>query len=144
MVVIMIIKHLIMKLIKSKTHGYLDYIVGVLLIAAPWIFDFYRGGAESWVPIILGAAVILYSLITDYELGAAKVISFRSHLILDVVGGIFLAVSPWLFGFADYVYLPHLIVGLLELVAVTLTDKDVSAEAHGRDKRVSTGSVSYH
>lgn len=58
-----------MRWIGTKTHGYLDYIMGMLLIAAPWIFGFARDGAETWVPVILGAGVILYSLLTDYELG---------------------------------------------------------------------------
>ncbi len=29
-----------MKIIGTKMHGYLDYIVAILLIAAPWILDF--------------------------------------------------------------------------------------------------------
>jgi hypothetical protein len=121
--------------LKSKTHGYLDYLVGVLLIAAPWIFDFYRGGAESWVPIALGGLTIIYSLFTDYEMGAIRSIPFRAHLTLDVLSGIFLAASPWLFNFADYVYLPHLIVGILEIVAVAMTSRHTSIETHGDDKR---------
>ena len=126
-------------MIKSKTHGYLDYLVGVLLIAAPWIFDFYRGGAESWVPIILGAATIIYSLITDYELGAAKVIPYRAHLTLDVLSGIFLAASPWLFNFSDYVYVPHLVVGVLEIGVVAISSRHTSTETrdHGRTRYAS-------
>jgi hypothetical protein len=110
-----------MKFIDRKTHGYLDYIVGLLLIAAPWLLDFYRGGAETWVPVILGAGVIIYSLFTDYELSASRQIPFGTHLTLDVLGGIFLAVSPWLFNFAEHVYLPHLIVGIMEIAVVSFT-----------------------
>ena len=110
-----------MKIIGTKTHGYLDYIMGVLLIAAPWIFDFAAGGAETWVPVILGAGVILYSLFTDYELGMSRQLSMRTHLGMDLAGGILLALSPWLFGFADYVWAPHLIFGLLEIGASLMT-----------------------
>jgi hypothetical protein len=53
-----------MRFIPTKTHGYLDYIMAVVLIAAPWILGFNRGGAETWVPVILGAGVIVYSLLT--------------------------------------------------------------------------------
>ena len=119
-----------MRFIGTKTHGYLDYIMGALLIAAPWIFDFNRGGAETWVPVVLGAGVILYSLLTDYELGASPQISMRTHLMLDLVGGILLAVSPWLFGFADYVWGPHLIFGLLEIGAALTTDRTPSTDRH--------------
>ncbi len=31
-----------MKVIDTETHGYLDYVVGALLIASPWIFDFMQ------------------------------------------------------------------------------------------------------
>ena len=120
-----------MRFIGTKTHGYLDYLMGALLIAAPWIFDFDRGGAETWVPVVLGAGVILYSLLTDYELGVSHQISMRTHLMLDLVGGALLAVSPWLFGFADYVWEPHLIFGLLEMGAALLTKRTPGTERVG-------------
>ena len=124
-----------MKIIGTKTHGYLDYIMGILLIASPWIFDFDRGGAETWVPVILGAGMILYSLFTDYELGMSRQISMRTHLTLDMAGGALLAVSPWLFGFADYVYVPHLVLGILEIGAALMTkthpSNEKAAHQHG-------------
>lgn len=110
-----------MKVIDRKTHGYLDYIVGVLLVAAPWLLGFNNDGPAMWVPVILGAGTILYSLFTDYEMGAFRAIPFGAHLTIDVVSGLFLASSPWLFGFADEVYLPHLVVGILELGVVFMT-----------------------
>src|SRR5690606_35993425 len=105
--------HKKMKIIDTKTHGYLDYLVGVLLIAAPWLFGFYEGGSESWIPIILGAGTIVYSLITDYELGAVGILNMRLHLMIDLVAGIFLAASPWLFGFSDIIAWPHVVVGIM-------------------------------
>ncbi len=38
-----------------------------------------------------------------------------------MAGGALLALSPWLFGFADDVWLPHLIFGILEIGASLLT-----------------------
>jgi len=113
-----------MRFIPTKIHGYLDYMMGVLLIAAPWLFDFAQGGAETWVPVILGAGAIIYSLMTNYELGATNAISMRTHLTLDLVSGILLAASPWLFGFADYVYAPHLVLGILEIGAALMTKRE--------------------
>ncbi len=125
-----------MKLISTKAHGYLDYIMGVLLIASPWIFDFAKNGAETWVPVLLGIATILYSLLTNYELGVFRMISMRTHLALDMVGGIFLAVSPWLFGFADYVWQPHLILGILEIGAVLMTRSEPGARNVSTDRNM--------
>jgi hypothetical protein len=53
------------------------------------------------------------------------------HLATDVAAGALLAVSPWLFGFADRVYLPHLVVGLFEIAAglMTRTTSDTSLTA---------------
>lgn len=111
-----------MKLLSTRTHGMMDYIMGVVLIIAPWLLQFAQGGAETWVPVVLGASMIFYSLMTNYEVGAARVISMPTHLWMDGVGGLFLALSPWLFGFAEIVFLPHLILGILEIGAAMMTD----------------------
>lgn len=110
-----------MRVINTRMHGYMDYIMGILLIASPWIFDFYAGGAETWVPVFLGASAIIYSLLTDYELGVSRTISMRTHLTLDIVSGILLAASPWIFGFSERVWEPHLILGLLEIGTALMT-----------------------
>lgn len=116
-----------MRFIPTRIHGMLDYLMGLLLIAAPWLFGFSRGGAETWIPVILGVGALLYSIFTDYELGLVRRLSMPTHLVLDFMSGALLAVSPWLFGFADFVYVPHLVLGLLEIGA-SLTTKKVPAD----------------
>lgn len=111
-----------MRFISTRIHGVLDYAMAILLIAAPWLFDFARNGAETWVPVVLGIGVIAYSLVTNYEMGLVHKLSMPTHLGLDLAGGVILAVSPWLFGFADFVYLPHLILGLAEIGASLMTE----------------------
>lgn len=104
--------------------------MGALLIVSPWLFGFAdEGGAARWVPIVLGAGVILYSLVTKYELGLAGLIPMAVHLGLDVGGGLLLAVSPWLFGFADRVWVPHVAFGLLEVGAALLTKSTPEEES---------------
>jgi drug/metabolite transporter (DMT)-like permease len=110
-----------MRVIPTRIHGMMDYVIGVLLIAAPWLFGFHSDGADTWVPVILGAGLILYSLFTDYELGAVRRLSMPTHLMLDLGGGVLLAISPWLFGFSDRVWAPHLIVGLIEIGTSLMT-----------------------
>lgn len=110
-----------MRVIPTRLHGMLDYGMGLLLIIAPWLLGFADGGPEQWVPVILGAGVILYSLLTDYELGVARVIPMPIHLGLDVAGGVVLAASPWLFGFADEIWWPHVVLGVLEIGAGLMT-----------------------
>ncbi len=112
-----------MRFIPTRIHGMMDYAMGLLLIAAPWLFGFARGGAETWIPVLLGAGALLYSMMTNYELGMARVISMPTHLMLDAGSGLFLAVSPWLFGFASWVWAPHLVLGLIEVGAALMTKK---------------------
>lgn len=121
-----------MKIIPTRVHGMMDYLVGALLAASPWLFNFDRGGAETWVPVALGLGAILYSLITDYEMGLARVLSMRTHLMLDTASGILLAASPWLFGFSDVVWMPHLVIGLIEIGTAAMTETHVRRHAHAR------------
>jgi hypothetical protein len=79
-------------------------------------------GAETVIPVALGAGTVLYSLLTDYEMGAARVIPMPVHLGLDIASGLFLAASPWLFGFSKKVWAPHVAVGLMEVATALLTE----------------------
>jgi drug/metabolite transporter (DMT)-like permease len=104
-----------MRFIPTRYHAPLDYIVGVVLIAAPWIFQFSDHSGPTVVSIVLGAGLIAYSLITDYELGVWKIAPMAVHNLIDIVAGVFLAASPWIFDFADdgaKVWAPFLVVGV--------------------------------
>lgn len=109
--------------IDTKTHGIMDYLMGIVLIAAPFLLGFADGGAAMWVPIILGASALVYSLMTNYELGFVRVLPMPVHLALDAMSGVLLAISPWLFGFSEQVWIPHVLFGLLELGAAAMTQR---------------------
>lgn len=112
-----------MRFIPTKIHGVMDYLLFALLIASPWLFGFAAGGAETIIPVVVGAVGILYSLFTDYEVAASRQISMRTHLTLDFIAGLFLAVSPWLFGFSEFVWVPHLVLGIAEMGASLFTSR---------------------
>jgi hypothetical protein len=119
-----------MRFIPTKFHAPLDYIVGVALIAAPWISE-HR--AATVVPIVLGIGLIAYSLFTNYELGVWKVAPMAVHNLIDIAAGVVLAASPWLFGFADEsanVWVPHLVVGLAAIF-LGLTTKQAGGYRYG-------------
>lgn len=100
----------------------LDYAVGILLILAPQLFDL-APGAESRVLVWLGVAAIVYGMVTRYELGLVRVVPFRGHLVLDLVHAAILTSSPWVFGFAERVWVPHLVLGLVEFGVVALSQR---------------------
>ncbi len=106
-----------MRFIPTRIHGFLDYGAGSVLIAAPRILGSGNGGAKTWVPVVLGAGAIGYSLFTDYELGVIPALPMTAHLGLDVSSGVVLALSPWMFGFAKEVWLPHVMLGAFEIGA---------------------------
>ena len=111
-----------LQFIPTKVHGVLDYLVAVALIFAPMIFGFQAvGGAAVTIPVVLGIGLFIYSLLTNYEWGVFKVINMKYHLVIDVLASALLALSPWLFGFADQAWnawVPHVVVGLTVILVV--------------------------
>jgi len=108
-------------------------LASLLIIGA---LGFAGNGAKTWVPVVLGASVILYSLLTDYELGVVKTIPMRVHLSLDVGGGALLAISPWLFGFADDVWVPYLVLGLLKIGGALVTRTRPAHEVRSGERQL--------
>jgi hypothetical protein len=115
------------RFLPTSVHGVLDYLVGIALIAAPFLFGFaYVGGIAVYLPIVLGVGLILYSLVTKYELGVPGIrfIPMPYHLIFDFVAAALLAASPFIFGFSSKplnVWLPHLIVGITVILVVLVS-----------------------
>ena len=115
------------RFVPTRVHGVFDYIGGIGLILAPFVFGFFSvGGIAVILPMVLGVGLLVYSLLTRYELGipAIKFIPMPYHLIFDFVAAALLAASPFLFGFyhnTPNVWLPHLISGLVVIVLVLVS-----------------------
>ena len=125
-----------MRFIPTRYHAPLDYIVGAVLIAAPWIFQFSDVDAATAVSIVLGAGLIAYSLVTNYELGVWKVAPMAVHNLIDVVAGTLLAASPWLFGFSDEgaeTWVPFVVIGVAA-VFLGLTTKQAGGYRYSRPR----------
>ena len=109
-------------MIPTKIHGYIDYLVGLLLIILPFLLYIIKPTAK-WILIAVGVSTIFYSAITDYETGIVGIISVKIHLFIDILAGLFLAVAPWLLGFAREIFWPFLIIGVGEILFSFLTVK---------------------
>lgn len=125
-----------MRFLPASVHQALDFIVGAALLFAPYIFGFSEvGGMAVLLPQIIGAVAIVSGLITrGYGFAVARIIPLKTHMTMDFLAGALLAISPWLFGFADEepnAWVPHLIVGLALVVVslVTRTDADTERPA---------------
>jgi hypothetical protein len=106
----------------------MDYLGGLLLILLPmaWMGDDNVPRAALGVPIGVGILMLAQALLTDYEWGLARLIPVPMHLATDALVGLFLAASPWLFGFADFVWWPHVVLGVGEILAALTTQLEPS------------------
>ena len=111
-----------MKIISSKLHGILDYIVVIFLLASPTIFK--MEGILCSFTYALAAIHFLLTILTRFELGIIKVISFQLHGIIEFLVAIGLAlVSFWFnrngnaLGFYFYLYFAVAI-----MIVFTITD----------------------
>lgn len=86
----------------------------------PRLFRLEGALRAALVPPIAGAVGTGYSLIITYQLGVLKVLPMPAHLAFDAAKGVFMASSPWLFGFArngTRYWLPHLLMGMADVLA---------------------------
>lgn len=124
-----------MKIIPSRIHTYIGLVVGVALIVAPWLFGFSDESAPTWTAIVIGVFLLVNELMTTSPSSPIKVIPMRVHIPIEIVTGIILAASPWLFGFADLdenAWVPHLIVGILVAGYALITDPTDSTRSDAR------------
>lgn len=110
-----------MNVIPTRAHAVIDYILAVVLILTPFVFRFEEYEVAKWVLIGVGVVTFVSSLLTHDELGMAWAIPMPGHLGLDVLLGLFLIASPWLFGFAGDVWWPHVILGAIKVVIALAT-----------------------
>ncbi|MCK8495158.1 SPW repeat protein [Spirosoma sp. RP8] len=109
--------------VSTKEHAVLDYLVGTVMIGVPWLLGFSHDLRALWPLVTAGGLVLLLAVVTDYEGGLVKQLLMMLHLAFDRLIGSLLGASPWLLGFANRIFLPHLILGLLLLALGLLTER---------------------
>jgi hypothetical protein len=120
-----------MRFVPTRPHGVIDYLWGISFLATPWLFGFSDVPAATGLAVVFGVGAIFYSALTAYEVGLLRILPMTLHLIVDGVAGAFLAASPFLFGFADRVFWPHVLFGLFSVVASLVTHTEpVLASSH--------------
>lgn len=109
-----------MRFVPTLIHGVIDYLVGLLLIALPFMLGLQ--GVPRMLLLGLAAAVLLYSFCTDYELGAVRYLRIRFHLLLDAAFGIFMLLLPSLFSFTAGAAAPIYLIGGVAVALVFTTE----------------------
>jgi hypothetical protein len=79
-------------------HGAIEYAIGVLLIAAPFLLHF-KASAAIAVSIVAGVLVLVIAASSDGPTSLVNSVPTSAHLLLDVGLAAVLVAAPFLFGF---------------------------------------------
>ncbi len=98
-------------------HGAIEYLAGVLLIAAPFVFGFEANAAVA-LAIVAGVVVLAVAASTEGPTSLIDSIPVAVHLLLDFALAAVLVAAPFLFGFSDETAPTafFLVVGVLHLL----------------------------
>ena len=98
--------------VSTSTYGLLNWVVAITLMSSPWLFGFsHVGGASFFLPVIFGWLQLIMAIFSKHKFGIMNVFPVPMHCFIDVVGSSFLLASPWVYGFADRVFWPQLLIG---------------------------------
>ncbi|RZJ85908.1 MAG: hypothetical protein EOO20_19385 [Chryseobacterium sp.] len=110
-----------MKIIETKFHGYFDYTLALLFLWIPTFFHLKADRTESILFYVLAMLILFFTLLSDSHFGLYKVLPVISHLVINMLLGVFLMLSPWLFGFWNSSFFPHLLFGGIIVAGSLLT-----------------------
>lgn len=81
-------------------HGAIEYLVGALLIAAPFLLAFESNAAVA-LSVVAGVLLIAVAASTEGPTSLIDSLPLAVHLLLDLALSAVLIASPFLFGFSD-------------------------------------------
>ena len=115
-------------------HGVVDFQAGALLTTVLPRLLGVSGTRSARQIRTAGAVHAGYSTLTDYPLGAVKLIPYKVHLALDAAGAVALAATPFVTG--QHVegrrqWVPQVVLGVVELLAVAASDPSGRGDFHG-------------
>lgn len=116
-----------MRRLPTKWHGLLDYLVSALVIALPFLAG-WQSGARWWF-VALGCLGVGYSLITDYEWGAVRLLPMPMHLILDAAFGVAMLMLAATLDLGASAWAPA-VIGGLALLLVVITERWPHSSPH--------------
>ncbi|MDQ3719370.1 MAG: hypothetical protein M3350_01060 [Actinomycetota bacterium] len=80
-------------------HGLIEYVAGVLFIAAPIVLSFDSGAATA-ISIVIGVVVLAIAATTDGPTSLVNSLPLTAHVALDYVLAVLLVAMPFVAGFS--------------------------------------------
>lgn len=123
-------------MISLRHHNVADYVAGVFLIMAPYLFGFSGVDSARNAIMMAGSVLIIYSLFTNYYYAVARVIPLGLHMTFDVLLGLFVLLAPAALGYRSFLtssqeYLHYVVgFGLFFLVVFTAERTEAEKQAH--------------
>jgi hypothetical protein len=112
-----------MNIVNTKLHGIIDYSIASVLVL-PWVVNFNEKSSDTWILASIGAVMLIYCLLTDYEWGQIKLIPMKAHFVMDILLAIVLIAAPWLFNIYNYFYYWPVALGITLLVLVIFSSPE--------------------
>jgi hypothetical protein len=112
-------------------HGALEYVVGVLFIAAPFLFGFNASAAPTAAAVVVGLLLLAFTATSALPTGLVRSVSLGVHVTVDFVLAVLLVALPFILGFTDEAAPTALfiVVGVLHLLVTIATRFSAGDEA---------------
>ena len=86
--------------VPAFVHGIIEYLVGVLFIAAPYLFGFEATRATT-LSMVVGVVVLVVAAVSAGPTGLIDELPASAHVVIDLVLALFLIAAPFLLGFSE-------------------------------------------
>jgi hypothetical protein len=118
-----------MRFVPTLVHGVADYIVGIGMILLAFVSDAEEVG--FWVFLLLGLFAVIYSLLTDYELGWKPILTMPTHLAFDAGFALVMLALPFVFTLPEILAWASWVIGLMAAALVATTRMAPAREKPG-------------
>jgi hypothetical protein len=109
------------RLLPFVVHEAIEYVAGVFVILAPFIFGFQD---EPAFPVFVGVGVVILAvaILTRGPAGVVDVLPTAVHALVDYVLAFFLVLAPFVFSFGNQTALTiSILLGVAHLVITLVT-----------------------
>ena len=98
-------------------HGVVDYLVGVVLVAMPFVLHLSDDTART-AAVGLGVVVLVFAATSDLPTGLIRSVPRALHAVLDYVVAIAIIAAPFVLGFSgdDRATLCFVVLGIVQLL----------------------------